>query len=113
VPVAAMARMRSPSSVVSVMSRPAAGFVEQQHGRVGDAGQRDRHELAFALAQLAGRPVTQADDPEAVERPEHRGATVGGTPAEGGHADVLLNGEVVVELELRERAPQAGPNPRM
>ena len=34
-------------------------LVEQQHRRVGDAGAGDRHQLALALAQLAGRSVAE------------------------------------------------------
>ena len=72
-PAAAMARMRSPSHSLSVAVEPGGGLVEQQDRGAGDAGPGDRHELALALAQLAGRAVAERGDPDVLERPGDRG----------------------------------------
>ena len=87
------------------------GLVEQQDVGLGDAGPGDGDELALALAEVAGGPVAQRADADAVERGGDGVVAVGAGGAEGGDADVLLDREVVVELERLERAAQAGAHP--
>ena len=84
------------------------GFVEQDDLGIGRAGPGDRDELALSLA--AGRRPSRSRRSAMPTRSSARcTAPRRASPrdAERGGADVLLDAEVVVELELLERAGEA------
>src|SRR5215467_4882738 len=85
VPAAAMARMRSPSHWLSVLSRPAAG--SSSRSTSGSA--------ALALAQLAGGPIAQSGDAHEIEGPGHGRSPLSRADTEHGDAHVLLDAQVV------------------
>ena len=105
-------QMRSPSQTLSVVSSPAAGSSSSSTSGLPGERPGDRDELALALAQLGGRALRQRGRAGAPSsdggdcrraRPARLLACADG--------DVLLDGEVVVELESLERAaqPELGP----
>ncbi len=82
-------------------------LVEQEDRRVGRARPGDGHELALALAEVTGVAVAEVGDADEVERALHGAVRGRALDAEGRGADVLLDGEVVVELERLEGTSEA------
>ena len=106
-----MLRIRSPSHLLSVVSRPAAGSSSRM--TCGSAAQARAIDTSWRWPwlQVAGVAVAEVGDADEVERALH-GAVAGvALHAERGGADVLLDGEVVVELELLERAGETAAHP--
>ena len=103
-PVAAMSRMRSPRRTVSARVEPGGRLVEEQHLRVRHAQARaiDTSWRSPWLSSPACRSRSSLE-PDAVERRRHLAVAVLAAGAEDRGADVLLDGEVVVELERLER----------
>ena len=115
VPAAAMSRMRVAEALaLSIGVETGGGLVEQQHRRVGRARPRDRHELPFTLAELARRADRAGRRSRRVRvlRSTRRWRCSWAVLNDRG-ADVLLDGEVVVELERLEGARRASPHPRV
>ena len=103
--------LAEPLALARCRGRPPARRAAAPSGSAR-TGPGDRHELALALAEVAGRPVAELADARPARAPRSTGrGALAAAGAERGGADVLLDGQVVVELERLERAGQAACAP--